>query len=60
MKQIYNLTQKFSTIIEDPRIMGIIKECVGKMYMSEKRWDAALDEFNASFKSLVESGNSRA
>ena len=60
MKQIYNLTQKFSTIIEDPRIMGIIKECGGKMYMSEKRWDAALDEFNASFKSLVESGNSRA
>ena len=60
MKQIYNLTQKFSTIIEDPRIMGIIKECGGKMYMSEKRWDAALEEFNDSFKSLVESGNNRA
>jgi len=40
--------------------MGIIKECGGKMYMSEKRWDAALDEFNDSFKSLVESGNSQA
>ena len=50
MKQTYNLTQKFNTIIEDPRIMGIIKECGGKMYMSEKRWDAALNEFNESFK----------
>ena len=30
------------------------------MYMSEKRWDAALDEFRASFQCLVESGNSKA
>ena len=60
MKQIYNLTQKFSAVIEDPRIVGIIKECGGKMFMSEKRWEAALDEFRASFQCLVESGNSRA
>ena len=49
MKQIYNLTQKFTSVIEDPRVVGIIKECGGKMYMSEKRWDAALEEFRASF-----------
>ena len=28
--------------------------------MSEKRWAAALEEFRASFQSLVESGNTRA
>ena len=49
MKQIYNLTQKFTSVIEDPRVVGIIKECGGKMFMSEKRWDAALEEFRASF-----------
>ena len=60
MKQIFNLTQKFSSVIEDPRVVGIIKECGGKMYMSEKRWAAALEEFRASFQSRVESGNPRA
>ena len=60
MKKIYNLTQKFTAVIEDPRVVGIIKECGGKMYMSEKRWTAALEEFRASFQSLVESGNQRA
>ena len=49
MKQIYNLTQKFTAVIEDPRVVGIIKECGGKMYMSEKRWSKALEEFRASF-----------
>ena len=49
MKQIYNLTQKFTSVIEDPRVVGIIKECGGKMYMSDKRWSKALEEFRASF-----------
>ena len=60
MKMVYNLTQKFSSVIEDPRVVGIIKECGGKMYMSEKRWEAALEEFRASFQCMVESGNPRA
>ena len=47
-------------MIKDPRIVGIIRECGGKMYMSEKRWEAALDEFRESFKCLVESGNAKA
>ena len=42
MKEIFQTSKKFSTVIEDPRVVGIIKECGGKMYMSEKRWDAAL------------------
>jgi hypothetical protein len=28
-----------TAVINDPRVMGIIKECGGKMYMSEKKWD---------------------
>lgn len=60
MKQVFNLTEKFDAIIDDPRVMGIIKECGGKMYMSEKRWDQALDQFRASFVYLIDGGNARA
>ena len=53
MKEIFQTTKKFSSVIEDPRVVGIIKECGGKIYMTEKRWDAALQEFFESYKSLV-------
>jgi hypothetical protein len=26
-----------TAVINDPRVMGIIKECGGKMYLSEKK-----------------------
>ena len=60
MKDIFSLTKKFSSVIEDPRVVGIIKECGGKMYMSEKRWEAALGEFRESFERLVECGSPQA
>ena len=60
MKEVFSLTKKFSSVIEDPRVVGIIKECGGKMYMSEKRWDAALGEFKESFERLVECGDPQA
>jgi len=40
--------------------MGIIKECGGKMYLSEKKWDLALDELFECFKNYQESGNIKA
>jgi len=43
-----------------PRVQGIIKECGGKMYMGEKRWDMALQQFNESFRIFVECGHIRA
>ena len=60
MKDIFSLTKKFSSVIEDPRVVGIIKECGGKMYMSEKRWEAALGQFRESFERLVECGSPQA
>jgi len=41
-------------------VLGIIKECGGKMYMSEKRWEKALEELYESFKFYQDSGNFRA
>ena len=60
MKSVFSLTKKFSSVIEDPKVVGIIKECGGKMYMSEKRWEAALGEFKESFERLVEVGEPHA
>lgn len=60
MKEIFQLTEKFSSVIEDPRVQGIIKECGGKMYMSERKWEQALNQFKASFESMVDSGHPRA
>ena len=60
MKEIFQTTKKFSSVIEDPRVVGIIKECGGKIYMTEKRWDAALQEFFESYKSLVDVGSGKA
>lgn len=60
MKEIFQTTKKFSVVIEDPRVVGIIKECGGKIYMTEKRWQAAEQEFVESFKSLLDVGSSKA
>lgn len=50
MKRIIPQTTNLTAVINDPRVMGIIKECAGKMYMSEKKWDKALDELFECFK----------
>jgi COP9 signalosome complex subunit 2 len=60
MKRIYPQTMNLTAVINDPRVMGIIKECGGKMYMTEKKWDKALDELFECFKYYQESGNIRA
>jgi COP9 signalosome complex subunit 2 len=60
MKSVYPQTTSLNSVINDPRVIGIIKECGGKMYMSEKKWDRALEELFESFKNYQESGNHRA
>lgn len=50
MKQIYPQTTSLNSVINDPKVVGIIKECGGKMYMSEKKWERALEELFESFK----------
>ena len=60
MKAIFRLSQHFSSTIEDPRVIGVIKECGGKMFMAERKWQSALEQFMDSFKSHVECGSARA
>lgn len=49
-----------NSVINDPKVLGIIKESGGKMFMSEKKWDRALEELFESFKNYQESGDFRA
>ena len=61
LKLIY---PKISRVIEkaavsDPRIMGVIREELGKMFMREGNWDAAYNELNEAFRRYQEVGNAR-
>lgn len=49
-----------AVVIVDPRVMGIIKECGGKLALFEKKWDQALDHLFESFKFYQEIGNLKA
>ena len=60
MKRVYPETQTLSAVINDPRVMGIIKECGGKMYLAEKKWEKALNELFECFKFYQESGSMKA
>lgn len=60
MKLLYKKTEALNADVSDPRIIGVIKECGSKMYMSEKCWAKALSEQFEAFKCYQEVGNPRA
>lgn len=60
MKRVFPQTMNLNAVINDPRVMGVIKEFGGKMYMTEKKWEKALDELFECFKLYQESGNMKA
>lgn len=60
MKRVYPQTMNLDAVISDPRVMGTIKECGGKLYMSEKKWELALETLFDCFKCYQESGNVKA
>jgi len=57
MKDIYPKTINLTSAIADPRNIAVIRESGGKMYMSEKKWEAAYNEFFEAFKNYQETGN---
>ena len=36
--------------------MGVIRECGGRLYMSERSWQAAYEEFFEAFRNYQEAG----
>mmetsp|Transcript_43310 Transcript_43310/g.111848 ORF Transcript_43310/g.111848 Transcript_43310/m.111848 type:complete len:452 (-) Transcript_43310:131-1486(-) len=57
MKEIYPKTINLTSAIADPRNIAVIRESGGKMYMSEKKWEGAYNEFFEAFKNYQETGN---
>jgi COP9 signalosome complex subunit 2 len=54
LKEIYEATNRIKSAIPHPRIVGIIKECGGKMWMGERQWDRASQDFFESFSKYDE------
>ncbi|KAJ9096561.1 hypothetical protein QFC20_006419 [Naganishia adeliensis] len=57
LKSIYEATLRVRSAIPHPRIMGVIRECGGKMWMAERAWEKASTDFFESFKQYDESGS---
>ncbi|KAI0964297.1 hypothetical protein AcW1_001149 [Taiwanofungus camphoratus] len=59
LKEIYNASSNVRSAIPHPRIMGIIKECGGKMWMGERQWNRASEDFFESFRNYDEAGSTQ-
>ncbi|OCH90066.1 PCI-domain-containing protein [Obba rivulosa] len=57
LKEIYNAANSVRSAIPHPRIMGVIKECGGKMWMGERQWNRASEDFFESFRNYDEAGS---
>ncbi|KIW38181.1 COP9 signalosome complex subunit 2 [Exophiala oligosperma] len=59
-KRLKSLYQKALTVrsaVPHPKVQGIIRECGGKMHMSEENWKEAQSDFFESFKNYDEAGS---
>jgi len=59
LKELYHKALEIKSAIPHPRIMGVIRECGGKMHMSEKEWQKAYADFFEAFKNYDEAGSPR-
>ena len=54
MKKIYPRTLNLNAAVADPRIMGVIRECGGKMHKTQREWERASNDFFEAFKNYDE------
>ena len=59
LKELYQRALTIKSAIPHPRILGIIRECGGKMHMAERQWTKAATDFFEAFKSYDEAGQAR-
>ncbi|KAF2757308.1 PCI-domain-containing protein [Pseudovirgaria hyperparasitica] len=57
LKALYNRALSVKSAVPHPKIMGIIRECGGKMHMSEENWKGAQSDFFESFRNYDEAGS---
>ncbi|KAI9915997.1 hypothetical protein PsorP6_007529 [Peronosclerospora sorghi] len=56
---IYERALRTKSGVAHPKIIGVIHECGGKMYMMQREWDKARSDFFSGFKSYDEAGEPR-
>ncbi|KAJ3071277.1 COP9/signalosome complex subunit Csn2 [Podochytrium sp. JEL0797] len=59
LKELYQQCLSVKSAIPHPRIMGVIRECGGKMHMSESEWEKAQTDFFEAFKNFDEAGSAQ-
>lgn len=59
LKALYEQSLHIKSAIPHPLIMGVIRECGGKMHLREGQFEKAHTDFFESFKNYDESGNAR-
>jgi len=59
LKRLYQKALKVRSAVPHPKIQGIIRECGGKMHMSEENWKDAQSDFFESFRNYDEAGDLR-
>ncbi|KAH8762104.1 COP9 signalosome complex subunit 2 [Diaporthe sp. PMI_573] len=57
LKVLYQRALRVRSAVPHPKIMGIIRECGGKMHMSEENWKDAQSAFFESFRNYDEAGS---
>ncbi|CAF1315411.1 unnamed protein product, partial [Didymodactylos carnosus] len=56
LKQLYERSLHIKSAIPHPLIMGVIRECGGKMHLREQEYERAHTDFFEAFKNYDESG----
>lgn len=59
LKTLYEQSLHIKSAIPHPLIMGVIRECGGKMHLREEEYNNAATDFFEAFKNYDESGSSR-
>ncbi|XP_065059674.1 COP9 signalosome complex subunit 2-like [Rhopilema esculentum] len=59
LKALYGQSLHIKSAIPHPLIMGVIRECGGKMHLREEEFDKAATDFFEAFKNYDESGSPR-
>ena len=45
MQELYNKATGIKCAITDPRVTAVIRECGGKMFLTEGQWEEAKKDF---------------
>lgn len=59
LKKLYEQSLHIKSAIPHPLIMGVIRECGGKMHLREAEYERAHTDFFEAFKNYDESGSPR-